>query len=146
MNGFSTVTHAIRFAWPLLLVSIAAPSPARAEDGVLGFGTQVFLRDLESQRFVTAFVPTNSDSPVVLCTLNENSPGYGAARLSGISLLCRQRSANFGKGDVTGVAVLAILPPTFQFNGNPSIELAVSVVQLGASEYGEQRSCEGQCW
>jgi hypothetical protein len=146
MNRLSTVARAIGFAVTLLLVSIAAPKTSRAEEAVLGFGTQVWLTDLESQRFVTTFVPTDSASPVVLCTLNENSPGYGAVRLSGITLLCRQRSANFGEGDVTGVAVLAILPPTFQFNGNASIGLAVSVVQLGASEYGDQRSCEGQCW
>ena len=137
MNRLSTTTSAFAFAMTVLLVSICVSNPAWAQSG-----TQVTVTEVVGHRFVGGFVPTDSGSPVVLCTLNENSPGYGAVRLSGISLLCRQRS---GEG-YNGVAVLAILPATFQFNQNESIGLTVTVVQSDATWYGEVESCNERCW
>ena len=133
------------FAGSLLLISLATTSPARA-DGGIGPGTQVVVTEVEDLRFVTGFVPTGSQSPVVFCTLNENSPGFGGIRLSGISVFCRHRSPNFGNGPVPGVAIVVVLPGTFRSTPTEEIALWVSVLHQGALFYGEAQSCQQQCW
>jgi hypothetical protein len=64
----------------LLLFALSASSPAQAQG--LSLGAQVTVTESEGLRFVSGFVETGSQSPLVLCTLNENSPGFGAVRLS----------------------------------------------------------------
>ena len=129
----------VSLAAAMILVSVATSSPALAQ-------TQVTVTEIEEQRFVTGFVPTGSESPVVFCTFNENFPGYGAVRLSGISVLCRQRTADFGEGEVPGVAILVILPATFRPDPQEGLALTLSVFHQDAAFYGDVQSCQGQCF
>jgi hypothetical protein len=128
----------------LLLFALSASSPAQAQG--LSLGAQVTVTESEGLRFVSGFVETGSQSPLVLCTLNENSPGFGAVRLSGFTLLCRQRTADFGAGPVDGVAILVVLPATFRATVNEEIALTLTVFHEDASFYGDVQSCQGQCF
>jgi hypothetical protein len=128
----------------LLLFALVASSPARAQG--LGLGAQVTVTETEGLRFVGGFVETASQSPLVLCTLNENSPGFDAVRLSGFTLLCRQRTADFGAGEVDGVAILVVLPATFRADVNEELALTLTVFQEAALFYGDVQSCQGQCF
>lgn len=129
-----------------LSVSVLVPSiSARAQEPGLSLGTQVALTQEHRQgvRLVQAFVETGSGSPLVLCTFNENAPGFGGVRLSGLTLFCRQRTVDFGDGPIQGVAILILLPGTFQPQGDFS--LWVTVFHEGALFYGDVRPCQGQC-
>ena len=128
----------------LLLVALGAPGPAWAQG--LGPGAQVTVTEIEGLRFVSGFVETASQSPLVLCTLNENSPGLRPARLGGFTLLCRQRTADFGAGPVDGVAILVVLPASFRSNNDEEIALTLTVFHEGAVFYGDVQSCQGQCF
>jgi hypothetical protein len=146
MKRLPLLASLVLFAAALLLVSVAASIRARAQGGGLGPGTQVTVTEIEDLRFVGGFVPTGSESPVVLCTFNENAPGYGAVRLSGLTVLCRQRTADFGEGAVPGVAILAILPATFRPDPQEGLALTLSVFHQDALFYGDVQSCQGQCF
>jgi hypothetical protein len=98
---------------------------------------------LDGVRLVRAFVETGSDSTVVLCTFNENSPGFGAVRLTGLTLFCRQRTVDFGEGPIQGVGIAVFLPGTFQ--PPQGFALQVTVLHQGAQFYGEVRPCPGDC-
>jgi hypothetical protein len=129
-----------------LIALILVPSiSAEAQEPGLGLGTQVILTQehREGVRLVQAFVETGSGSPLVLCTFNENAPGYGGVRLSGLTLFCRQRTVDFGNGPIQGVAILTLLPGTFQPQGD--LALSVTVFHEGALFYGDLQSCQGQC-
>ena len=142
MKRLPRLSNLVPLAVALLLVSVASSSPALAQNT----GAQVTITEIEALRFVTGFVRTGSDSPVVFCTFNENFPGYNAVRLSGLSVLCRQRTADFGDGEVRGVAILAILPGTYRPDPQEGLALALSVFHEGAQFYGEVQSCQGQCF
>src|SRR3990172_12841230 len=92
------------FALAIVLVALVlVPSMStEAQEPGLGSGPSVVLTQehLAGVRLAWAFVETGSDSPLVLCTFNENAPGFGAARLSGLTLFCRQRTVDFGDGSV----------------------------------------------
>jgi hypothetical protein len=142
MKRLPLLSSLVPISAALLLVSVATSSPALAQNS----GAQVTVTEVEELRFVTGFVPTESESPVVFCTFNENSPGYGAVRLSGISVLCRQRTADFGEGEVPGVAILVILPATFRPDHEEGLALTLSVFHQDAVFYGDVQSCQGQCF
>lgn len=147
MRNFVTYTlRATLFALTiaLLLPALVPPGPARAQSGGLSLGAQMTVTEVDG-RFVTGFVETGSGSPLVLCTLNENSPGFGAVRLSGLTLLCRQREVNFGDGPKQGVAILVALPGDFHATPNEEIALTLTVFHEGAAFYGPVESCQGQC-
>jgi hypothetical protein len=118
---------------------------AHAQDPGLSLGTQVTVTQehLEGVRLAQAFVETGSDSPLVLCTFNENAPGFGGVRLSGLTLFCRQRTVDFGNGPIQGVAILTLLPGTFVPQGE--FALTVTVFHEGALFYGDVLRCQGQC-
>ena len=128
----------------LLLFAFVASSPAQAQG--LGLGAQVTVTETEGLQFAGGFVETASQSPLVLCTLNENSPGFDFPRLSGFTLLCRQRTADFGAGPVDGVAILVALPATFRATVNEELALTLTVFHEGALFYGDVQSCQGQCF
>lgn len=134
----------------LLLVAmwvLTGPSRSVSAEGEgLGTGTQVTVTELEDRGFVTGFVATGSESPVVLCALNENAPGYGSQRLSGVTVFCRNRAPDFGSGAVPGVAIVVALPEDFRPTRDEDIALVVSVFHQNAAFYGELQSCEQQCW
>ena len=125
---------------------VLVPSTSvHAQNPGLSLGTQVTVTQehLEGVRLAQAFVETGSDSPLVLCTFNENAPGFGGVRLSGLTLFCRQRTVDFGNGPIQGVAILTLLPGTFVPQGE--FALTVTVFHEGALFYGDVLSCQGQC-
>ena len=142
MKRFPLLPTLVRVAAAFLLVSVATTTAARAQNT----GAQVTVTEIEQLRFVTGFVRTGSESPVVFCTFNENAPGYGAVRLSGISVLCRQRTVDFGEGEIRGVAILVILPATFRPDPQEGLALTLSVFHQEAAFYGDVQSCQGQCF
>ena len=142
MKRLPLLSSLVPLAAVLFRVFVAASTPAQAQNS----GAQVTVTEIEQDRFVTGFVPTASGSPVVFCTLNENAPGYGAVRLSGLSVLCRQRTADFGEGEVSGIAILVILPPTYRPDREEGLALTLSVFQEGAVFYGDVQPCQGQCF
>ena len=142
MKRFPRLSNLVPLAVAFLLVSVASTSPALAQNT----GAQVTITEIEELRFVTGFVRTGSESSVVFCTFNENFPGYNAVRLSGLSVLCRQRTADFGDGEVRGVAILAILPGAYRPDPQEGLALTLSVFHDGAQFYGDVQSCQGQCF
>lgn len=135
------------FALAMALFALTlVPTPsADAQDPGLDIGTQVVITQnhLAGVRLAWAFVETGSGSPLVLCTFNENSPGFGAERLTGLTLFCRQRTVDFGEGPVQGVGVLVLLPGTFQ--PAEGFALTVTVFHEGALFYGDLFPCPGEC-
>jgi len=130
----------------VLVALVLVPSMStEAQEPGLGIGTSVVVTQehLAGVRLAWAFVETGSDSPLVLCTFNENAPGFGAARLSGLTLFCRQRTVDFGDGPVQGVGVAVMLPGTFQ--PPKGFALQITVFHEGALFYGDLRPCPGDC-
>jgi hypothetical protein len=136
------ILSAAFFALANALLLLASSSPAKGQG--LSLGAQVTVTELEG-RFVTGFVETGSSSPLVLCTLNENSPPFGAKRVSGLTPLCRQRQVDFGAGPKYGVAILVALPGDFHATPKDNIALVLTIFQEDAGFYGDVESCQGQC-
>jgi hypothetical protein len=128
-----------------LFVLVLVPSRSVRAGPALGIGTQVNVTQdhLDGVRLVRAFVETGSGSPLVLCTFNENDPGFGATRLSGLTLFCRQRTVDFGEGPIQGVGVAVFLPGTFQ--PPQHFALTVTLFHDGALFYGDVLPCPGEC-
>ena len=129
-----------------LFLAVLVPSiSVRAQDGGLSLGAQVTLTQdhLDGVRLARAFVETGSGSPLVLCTFNENSPGFGAVRLTGLTLFCRQRTVDLGQGDIQGVGIAVFLPGTFQ--PPEGFALTITVFHEGAQFYGDVVPCPGDC-
>lgn len=137
----SLFTLAIALVLLVLVPSVSADT----QDQGLGIGTKVVLTQehLAGVRLAWAFVETGSESPLVLCTFNENSPGFGAVRLTGLTLFCRQRTVELEEGPVYGVGIVAFLPGTFQ--PPQGFELQITVFHEGAAFYGELLPCPGDC-
>ncbi len=137
------ILQAAYFALANVLLLLGASAPAAAQG--LTLGAQVTVTEVEG-RFVTGFVETGSSSALVLCTFNENSPGFGAKRLSGLTPLCRQRTVDFGYGPKDGVAILVALPGNFHATPTEEIALVLTVFHENAVDYGPVESCQGQCF
>ena len=145
MNRNHLPERILSLAVASLVFALAPSTSAHAQGTGLSNGTQVEITQefRESTRLAQAFVETGSDSPLVLCGFNENSPGYGGVRLTGLTLMCRQRTVDFGSGPIHGTSVLILLPGTFQPEGD--FTLWVTIFHYDAPEYGDPQSCQGQC-
>lgn len=138
------ILRAAFFALANVLILLAVVStPARSQG--LSLGAQVAVTEVEG-RFVLGFVETGSSSPLVLCSFNENSPGFGPKRLSGLTALCRQRTVDFGDGPKHGAAILVALPGNFHATPTEEIALVLTVFHENAVDYGPVESCQGQCF
>jgi len=144
MNHLPLPRNLLTMGALLLVLALAPFAPAHAQDEGLNLGTQVWITQeyRDGTRLARGFVETQSTSPLVLCAFNENEPGYGGVRLSGLTLMCRQRTVDLGEGDKDGVGILVVLPGTFQPEGD--FTLAVTVFQQGAVTYGDLQSCPGE--
>lgn len=121
------------------VVHFVLPSPSAHAQ--LGIGTSVTVTEehQDGPRLARAFVRTDSDNPLALCTINENSPGFGPLRLAGLLALCRYRQVE----GLDGIGITIIFPPLFDTSAGFGIQL--TLFQEGAQFYESPIPCPGEC-
>lgn len=134
--GRSLFTLMLACGLPIFFTSPS--TQAELEHGTYVILTQDFL-DVGSGKLARAFIETDSGSPIVLCSINENDPGYGPLRLAGLLVLCRARSLYVDNVELHGIGVAVIFPVLF--DTRRGFQIHVSVVQDGATSYGDPMLC-----